>query len=264
MSRLTRLAAAAAAGLGLAAAPAVAVEVLPHQATYALELAEQSAGTGILRLEGQLVFKWAQVCDGWEIEQRDETTILFERGALVTVETEYDAWESPDGRDLRFNLTRQTNGVVTEQYSGIATISDDGAGTAHYRLPGPQRLRLPAGTLFPTTHSLALLARAEAGDTAFTASQFDGAMAYGVTELRAAIGPPTPAGGNPETLLSDTISWPVEMAYYPAEGSSRVPLHQLAVRLHANGVMETMDIDVGTFVIRASLRKLVALDSPIC
>ena len=264
MSRLSRLAARFATCLGLAATPAAALEILPHEAIYGLDLVEQSAEAGILRLEGRLVWRWARVCDGWEVEQRDEVTILVDRGAVITEESVYDAWESSDGRDLRFNLIRHTNGILTYQYSGIATISDDGMGTAHYRLPGPQQLQLPADTLFPVTHSLDLLRRAQAGEAAYSAWLFDVANGYGVSELRTTIGPPNPVAGSPEAYLSETASWPVEMTYYPAADGAGAPAYRVEARLHANGVMETMDIDVGDFVVRASLSKLVVLPEPEC
>ncbi len=265
-TRGDRMAFLSALSLGLWAPAAVAVEVEPHRATYVIELTDQEPGAGILALEGEQIVLWERVCDGWVIEQELDVDILYAQGTTLHFRVDYDVWESMDGQDLRFNARVTVNQMATEEYSGIATLSGNGPGTAHYRLPGPRQLPLPAGTLFPTGFSREMLRRAKEGEFQYDSLLFDGSEGSGVEEARITIGAPIPAGESTEELLAQSVSWPIEMSSYAyeADGGRGPLLDEVRSRLHANGVTEWWEAEMDGFAIRADLRKLVALDLPAC
>ena len=254
---------AALLGLAMPLAAAEAEEIVPHRAIYDLSLAQQRIGAGIGGVDGQMFFKWEDVCDAWTIEQRYQMSFVYSQGGEAAVQTSYATWESKDGQSFTFNLTRETNGVVDDEFRGAASLSGAEGGTARYRVPDNRRLDLPGGTYFPTAHSLELLRRAVAGETFFSALMFDGTEEEGLTELSAVIGQPLPADAGAEALLQ-TVSWPVEMAFYGLDVAESTPIYEISVRLYDNGVIDTMDIDYGDFVIRATLRELETLAPPEC
>ncbi len=246
------------------AGPVAAAELVPHRATYTLELAQQRVGAGISGVDGKMFFVWEDVCDGWTIEQRYQMSFIYAQGGEADVDTSYATWESKDGRQFTFNLRRETNGIIDDEYRGAASLADDGTGRARYRVPDDRTMDLPAGTFFPTAHSLELLRRAVGGETFFTALMFDGTEEQGLTELSAVIGQPLAADEVAAEPLLATISWPVEMAFFETEVLESTPIYEISVRLFDNGIIDAMDIDYGDFVIRATLEELEALDPPDC
>ena len=263
-ARAFRSAGALATMVLLAALPANAGEIVPHRAVYGLELAQQRVGAGISGVDGRMFFQWEDVCDAWTIEQRYRMNFVYSQGGDAEVVTTYATWESKTGERFTFNLRRETNGIVDDEFRGAATLSDAEGGSARYRIPEEREVALPPGTFFPTAHSVELMRRAAAGETFFSALMFDGTEAEGLTELSAVIGRPLDGDETVEDALLDTVSWPVEMAFFDIAALESTPIYEISVRLFDNGIIDTMEMDYGDFVIRASLLDLERLPPPDC
>ena len=246
--------------------PAGAWEIVPHRAIYTLDLESARVGSNVSDVSGQMLFQWEDSCDGWTIEQRYLLNFLYVQGDEAEISSVYATWETKDGLEFSFNLRSTTNGNIDELVRGVAGIDGEGeAGAVEFRLPEQAERVLPEGTVFPTAHSLLLLDRAEAGESLFTATLFDGTDAEGLTDVSAFIGdertevPDEQFGG-----ILNGSSWPVRMAFFPLADETLEPEFELDIVLFESGIVGAMIIDYGDFSVRAVLSELEALSNQSC
>ena len=246
-----------------AATPAMAWNIAPHRAVYEVDLLSVRNSSSIGDVEGLMSFRWADSCDGWTVEQSYWIRFLYSQGDDLDITSNYATWETYAGDELAFSLRSTADGEVDKEIRGQARRGDDG-GLVNYRLPETGEFGLPVGTMFPTEHTLAVLDRAEAGEAFFNALLFDGTEVSELTEVTAVIGPRRDAGDGLDDPLLARPSWPVRLAFHPVASSEATPEYEMSVQLYDNGVIDSMDIDYGDFVIRAQLRELEALPDAGC
>lgn len=272
----TVLATAVTAGALLAATPvlaqpaatsmaAVAAKIQPHRAIYAMSLGSARNGSKVSDVRGRMMFEWADACDGWTTEQRFQLRFVYSEGDDMAMNTNYTTWEAKNGLRYRFNVRKLVNGELDEEVRGEANLQADGAGTAQFTKPEPQEMELPAGTMFPTAHTLAILDHAERNEPFFTRTIFDGSDAEGPTEVSTVAGKPgAPKESGKDPLLKVGKSWPVRMAFFPLQSDSAQPEYEMSLRLLENGIAESMQIDYGDFTVNAVLEKIEALPKSGC
>ncbi|CAO3446311.1 cell envelope integrity EipB family protein [Azospirillum largimobile] len=272
----TVLAATVTAGALLAATPvlaqpaatsmaAVAAKIQPHRAIYAMSLGSARNGSKVSDVRGRMMFEWADACDGWTTEQRFQLRFVYSEGDDMAMNTNYTTWEAKNGMRYRFNVRKLVNGELDEEVRGEANLQADGAGTAQFTKPEPQEMELPAGTMFPTAHTLAILDHAERNEPFFTRTIFDGSDAEGPTEVSTVAGKPgAPKEAGKDPLLKVGKSWPVRMAFFPLQSDSAQPEYEMSLRLLENGIAESMQIDYGDFTVNAVLEKIEALPKSGC
>ena len=253
------------------AAGAGGSDILPHRATYKMSLQSARNGSKVADVRGQMSFEWADACDGWTTEQRFQLRFVYAEGEEMNMATNYVTWESKDGLHYRFNVRKTVNGELDEDVSGDAMLDKGGSGgTAVFARPEPMELSLPAGTMFPTAHTLALLDNAKTGGNFFVRTIFDGADDDGVTEVSAVIGKAEPVDKAIHEKFGKTVkldgqsSLPVRMAFFPAQSDSAQPEYEMSLRLLKNGIAESMQIDYGDFAMQAILDKLEPLPKSGC
>jgi hypothetical protein len=256
---------AAAAGI-LVATPSNAWEIAPHRAIYQLDLASARSGSQVSDVGGQMLFIWEDSCDGWTVEQRYRTSYVFSEGGQLEQRMTYATWESKDGQDFNFSVRNVTGDMADEEVRGVARMAGDGSGTVEFRTPEGHEELLPAGTLFPTAHTLRLLEQAEAGERLFVANLFDGTEVNGLNEISAFVtGPNVPESlqaGQNELLRRP--SWFVNMAFFSHSDQTPLPTYEMTVTLYDNGIVDGMLIDYGDFVVSATLVELEPVDQPDC
>lgn len=251
-----------------AALPAAATEITPHRAIYDMSLLSSKAGGDIADVSGTMQFEWADACDGWTVDQRSVMTFLYNSGDEVDLGWNLVSWESKDGLRYRFYVRKFQNGEMYDELRGDARLDGPGkGGVAEYTLPAPKRIHLPAGTMFPTAHSIELLRLAEADQRLLWAHVFDGSDEEGLFGVGAVITDRRDPEGVADTrspLLIAGPSWHVSLAFYAAEGQAAEPQHEQSLRLHANGVVEDLVLDYGDFTVSATLKKIEKLPPPDC
>ncbi len=257
----------AAAAPPVAATAAVpAVEIAPHRALYDLSLLSARRSSSVVDVRGRMMFEWADACDGWTVDQRFDLRFLYSGGDEMTMTTSYSTWESKDGLSYRFSVRKLVNGDETEVFRGRAAVDKLGAGgRADYVAPETRQMDLPAGTLFPSMHTVELVRRARAGDHLFLRTVFDGADADGVTDINAVIGSPTevaPDGHDPSLFAGP--GWPMRLAFFALGDSGNLPEYELNLVLVSTGVAESMEIDYGDFTVRVALNTIEPLDDLGC
>ncbi len=255
------------AGVWPAAAVPAGGQLLPHKAVYGLSLGERRSSTAVVEATGRFEFEWSDVCDGWAVNQRFRIALLYEEGLTVTYGWSLSSWEAKDGGRYRFFIRRFDGSGESESVRGEAELGADGSGTAVFHDPERREVALPAGTLFPTRHTLHVLESA-AGDVMSTWTLvFDGSGDEGLFGVSAALSRRLPPGAPTQlvsSLLSDVPSWRVNLAYYAAEAAAVEPDQEQGLRLFANGVVDEMRLDYGEFVLDADLTELSALPAADC
>lgn len=268
-----RLARPAILGAALLVAPAAAgaapaVELAPHRAVYTLDLAKVRESRHITDVDGEMTFTWQDVCDGWTLRYRTELSLAFADRPGQRLGWSYSAWEGDSGDRFRFFLRRFNDGGETLRRRGEARITPDAAGTATLQGTEPKEVSLPAGTLFPTRHTRAIIAAARAGEPFHYAEVFDGTGdSGGLFAASAAITGARPPETSPpldSPLLTGQRSWRVDLAFYPPAPGDATPQSEQSLRLYANGVAGDMRLDYRDFVLDAVLSEVEALPRPEC
>jgi hypothetical protein len=232
---------------------------------YEMRLATPRGQGGVEDVHGRLTVEWADVCEGWTVDQRMALVIDFgeDVGSARTLST-FASWESKDGLRFRFeDRTWHGDGSV-EEIGGAASLAAlDQPGEVRLTAPTADAIPLPAGTLFPTRHTLELIDRAAAGETYVVRQVYDGTT-ESASEVAAVIGAlaATPEGAI--VVPGGEEGWPMRLAFFSAEGRDDRPDYEIAVVLHANGVARDMVIDYGDYAIEAVLTAFEALPDPGC
>ena len=257
-------------------APALAaVEFVAHRALYKMKLQEANLGTGIAAVSGTMAVEWRDACTGWTFEYKSVIEVRFSEGRSLTLASTATTWESRDGRDYRFNIRHKSNGQVTERIEGVAKAGNPGReGRVVLSLPERRNIALPAGTLFPVAHTLALVGAAAQNAAAqnkvpafVSRNVFDGMDEKGLYQVTAVIGG---AGRQtddelpPRGALKNTRWWPVDLAYFGVASRKSVPDHEIKMRLYENGIADDLLLDFEDFIIRAEIDRVEIFPEPSC
>jgi envelope integrity protein B len=242
-----------------------AFEIVPHRAVYDLSFAGARGSSQVIDVTGSMVFEWEDACDGWSVTQRTAMSFSYQSGETVNLGWNLVTWESKDGMRYRFFIRNLQNGELKEEYRGEAHLDGPGqGGVADYTVPEGRKIQLPPGTLFPTAHTVTLLKHIEAGESFLWATIFDGFDADGVSDISALVtknlGTDTGAGRSP--LLSSVPSDRVHLAFFKHTDGTTEPEHEQQLRLHMNGIVESIVLDFGDFNVQGKLTELKALKPP--
>ncbi len=258
------------------AAPAWAANIAvdPHEALYDLTLDSARSASGIVGANGAMFYKWGETCDGWTLEQRFRLRISYAEQDATDISSTVVTYESKDGLRYRFNERRMRNGELDSEIHGEAHLNGLGkGGVAEFTKPEATTLPLKPGVIFPTAHTLALIAAAEAHQQFLSRYVFDGSAVENAGQVSAFIGDAlAPAGDKAPKPLNDPLlqhrSWPIRLAFFPASDSGAAdqsePDYELSMRLLENGVTQDMKLDYGDYVIGATLSDIKKLPRPAC
>ena len=252
--------------LGAAGMPALAFEIAPHRAVYDLSLAGSKGNSQVVDVTGAMEFDWEDACDGWSVTQRTAMAFSYQSGQTVNLGWNLVTWESKDGLRYRFFIRNLENGEVKEEYRGEAHLDGPGqGGVADYTVPEGRKIQLPPGTLFPTAHTVTLLKHIEAGENFLWATIFDGFDVDGVSDISALVTKNlgTEVGAADRSpLLSAVPSNRVHLAFFKHNDGSTEPEHEQQLRLHMNGIVESIVLDFGDFNVEGKLKELKPLKPP--
>ena len=252
------------AAFGIADARAGMVEPLPHRALYHMQILK--SGGDVADVEGEMAFEWQDSCDGWSVTQRSQMNFLYASGDSARVGWSLTSWEAKDGSRYRFVSRELTNGEVVSEFRGDANLSKNG-GEARYNKPNAHQTKLPAGSFFPTQHSLVLIEQAMKGAPMLWAEVFDGSDQDGLFAVSAAI-TPLPAAArkaaDQRRELKGVPGWNVSLAFYAPQTQAAEPEHEQSLQLYANGVVDRLVLDYGEFSIVGTLSKIETLPKPNC
>ena len=229
------------------------ITTAPHQALYRLSLSRLHQLSNIAGVSGQMSYRIEDACDGWNVAQKFSMQFVYADAPAAWVVSDYNTFESKDGKRFQFSTRRLKDGQVTEEILGKAERHGSGGGTINYQRPKAAEVPLPADVLFPNQHTLKILEAAAAGQKIIFIPLFDGSdttlgsdvnnviMAVkkpyvvkieNIAPLRPlppeandddsdeaaapqAITPMTADAINHSPLINGTRAWRIRMAFYP-------------------------------------------------
>ncbi len=252
-----------------ASAPVPAAEqfgarLVAHRALYTLtynpraSTATKNGGGGdVVAARGTMGYEVIDACDGWAVRQRLRMTVTNSEGQDVHMASDYATWESKDGLKFRFHMKQMTDNATTSQTDGDATLTKaGGAGEAHYIRPQDATKPLPAGTFFPTGHTVALLAAAREGKKFLAVPLFDGTDEKGAEDSSIAIIDWKPPHQTQFPALTPLASTRVRLAFFDRQPGTTTPTYQVGLRYWENGVADDMQMDFGDFVMDGKMTEL--------
>ncbi|RAU21502.1 DUF1849 domain-containing protein [Paramagnetospirillum kuznetsovii] len=260
--------AGAIAGLTSIATMAVAMpaELASHRATYKMGLASSRSGSGMANATGSWTYQFADSCDGWVTEFRLAITYSYSEGGQVETSTDFLGWESKDGLVYHFRVRQSRDGQITEEVEGTAKLNGPGqGGVARYTRPATHSIKLPKGTLFPTTHTIRLIDTATKGGRLLVRPLFDGQGDEGPFDTSAQIG--RAVASQPAALTSPLLNskvWPMRMAFFPNGSTESLPEFEMSLTYHPNGVAEDIEQIFKTFSLRGKLETIEMLPAGKC
>ncbi|MBY0430190.1 MAG: cell envelope integrity EipB family protein [Rhodospirillales bacterium] len=259
---------AAALGAVWAGEAAWAADMAPHRAVYTMSLASSRGSGGVVAANGTMTYEFNDACDGWTVDNRTVLNMAYSEGAQVSTTWDFVTWEAKNGSRYRFHVRSSRDGELSEEIDGTAHVSgEDRAGEAKYLKPEAKSFRLPAGTVFPTEHTVKLIDAAQAGERMFSRVIFDGAGVEGPLEVSAVVGPAanqdSPSPGPASSLIA-VPSWRVRMAFFPLTSREATPDYEVSARYYFNGIATEVLQQFGSFSLRGKLEKIEALPKPDC
>jgi hypothetical protein len=158
----------------IAAPMAGAQDFASHRAAYVVGSLDRAGGAGNGRTTGSYAFEIRANCDGgFVVHQRMKLEFEGGRAPLVS-EQQSSMTESGDGKRFTFDHRATTNGKLSSQFKGDATLGGSSPGQARFNEPAGQSVALSAETLFPVAIARATVRRALAGENGFEAPFFFG------------------------------------------------------------------------------------------
>jgi hypothetical protein len=245
----------------LACPPAFAVDLASHRAHYKLAL--DSARGDISGATGTMSYEVTDACEGgWATRQRLDMVVTNSDGQDVHMVSDYATLEAKDGHRMEFHMRQTTDTAVTSQVDGVATLeSTGGVGEAHYTSPQDKTVKLPAGTLFPTPHTEALINAASSGKKFFAVPLFDGTGEDGAQDTFVTIANWTGPSPAPEPALAALPSGRVHIAFFDRTKGASTPDYAVGMRYWANGVSDALSMDFGDFVMKGAMDEFKLVPS---
>ena len=269
------IAAVLAAG-DMPAAYAASVNLAPHRAVYDMVLGVSRNSASVTAVRGRMVYEMTgNACDGYTQNTRLVTEMTTSEGATTLSDLRSMTWEDAAGALMRFETTQSRDQKAAEATAGNAKRGD-AKGPVMVELTRPEKssVKLPAGTLYPVQHSIALIEAARASKKTMRADLYDGSekgdKAYD-TNARigrkvdaAVIATLPPLKNNAD--LDKVAAWPVSISYFEPgkEQQDATPVYELSFLFFENGVSRKLVIDYGDFSIKGEISELTMLEPGKC
>jgi hypothetical protein len=239
----------------------------PHRAVYDLSLDKASDRSGITGISGRMVYEFnGSACEGYTVTFRFVTKIDTGDTSRLT-DQQTTTFEDAEGKTFSFVTKSYVDQALDKEVKGTAKRQGK---DVKVDLEKPDARSIELGyTQFPTQHLVDLLNKADAGDTFYETSLFDGsedadkAMTTTVVIGKRAEGhtddPEAPALAS---LEKDRV-WPVEIAYFDEskKGGEELPEYRISFKLHENGITRDLVMDYGDFSIAGKLVNLKLFDT---
>jgi len=253
--------------VSVASAEAGPFKLRSHQATYAMKQVHQAgrSWSGVEQAQGELRYRFKNVCDGWTVEHQSNVTMNFENAQQSQMNWNYTSWEADDGTRIRFHSRMKQNGVQVENFSGEARF-EEGKGVVVYTNPDGRREDIPQGTRFPTTHLIESIERAQKGDLVFSSPYFDGSGEDAFFNVDAVMTRYTGKALHAvkEATLAPSPTWDMQLSFHEPDSQDSIASTQIGARYRKDGIATRLVQDFGDLVLVGDLVELTYLDEPVC
>lgn len=249
---------------------AMAQTLAPHRAVYDVALKDASDRSGILSMNGRIVFEFrGSACDGYTTNFRFVTRVRSASGNRLT-DQQTSTYEDGAGETFRFMTKSFVDEKLDHEVSGAAARENDSI-VVTLKEPTRQEIVLEPA-LFPSAHMLDLIDRAANGETFYETKIYDGSEeADRVMTTTVVIGQEkTVLDGDADAAdaLKDDPYRNVSISYYDVQtedhSGEALPDYEIAFKLYDNGVTRDLQMDYGDFALTGHLTQLELLPEQRC
>ena len=235
----------------------------PHRAFYKMTMGSSKVNSGIIGVDGRMIFEWRSTCDAWVVEQRYVMRYQREQGNETHTDTEFSAWENKNGERYKF-YEKNKSSDRKSKVEGVANYSPKTrSGAAIFQTPKEIKYNLPGNTMFPSKHTFFLLDAAKAQKQILVVPVFDGSEIQTAISVSAVIGKQKVLA-NPQNAMLSGRYWPIRMAFFAPGHKSTRPTHEMTINLHENGIAGDLVLDYTDFTVNMRLVKLEKITRPHC
>lgn len=265
-SSLPGSAQAAAAG-----APSGVAGLSAHRAAYEIKLASSRSGTGPAGATGLMAYEFADVCDGWTVENRIVLDMVYEEEEAVRIDWAFTSWEAKDGSRYRFRVKHTRDGEIIDDLKGEASLEASGKkGQATFSGSAEAERGLTPGTLFPTAHLLESFKAAEGGKVNFFRPMFDGGSLENPYEVNVHMSDGKKSDARVKELLESSGfkpsdgTWRFRVAFFSQGSKAAEPAFEMDVDYRRDGIAERILQDFGDFTLLMRPVQLTKTPPPDC
>ncbi|MSO77851.1 MAG: DUF1849 family protein [Alphaproteobacteria bacterium] len=236
------------------------LNLLPHRAVYSVKLGAARTGSSVTAIHGAMVFELAKTCESWTLQQRARFEMSDTDGESVRNEVNFTSWEAVDGKAYGFSLRSLRDGEIVEDVRGKARLDGDGSGEAIYSVPDLRSVELPVGTLFPITHTAALIEAGLNNRHQLTVPLFLGEREDEPMMVHAVITGRVGSANAADPLRADP-AWRVHMAFH-AMGDDALPALEMVQTLYPSGLVSEVTVQYEDFSMIYVLERAEPLPRP--
>jgi|GEM_PF-4608862 len=243
-----------------AVAPTKTVNIIPHRAYYTVKLKNAEGDSQVKATDGRMIIELTHDCEGWTLKQESASVVDLKEAPSEMMRSVYTAWESDDGKSLKFKTERVFDEKMKDSVEGFAGFTDKG-GTITYNSPETKEVKMAAGTLPPIAHLQKLLETAESGQRTSSVQVFDGSFYGNPVLIDTFIG--DKKGDCKLTENKDGL-YPMNLAIYAMPSVSSNPNFEIKQNIGKNGVMCSYEIKFDNYTVIGELDKYEPLPDKVC
>ncbi|MCL2473503.1 MAG: cell envelope integrity EipB family protein [Alphaproteobacteria bacterium] len=254
---------------------AVKAELMPHKATYRLELVKDAYGDAIRSLSGSISYELTKKCNDWHTVQKTNLTINYKNDTVFDMKSQESTTESEDAKTYNFSLERKIKGLGSLKIEGSAVKNEDNGVYVNFSKPEKKSKLFPRGTIFPLEHTKRVIELASLGKDFFSYRVFSGWVddkaskaEDGSTDVSASVMPAKKDSGTNKLLANagivDETPFSVHMASYLNNNTSGQPDMEVDMLIFKNGVIKSIKLDYGVFAVLGTLEELEPAKILLC
>ena len=238
-------------------------ELLPHRATYVLSLGHNLSGSDVVNVRGVMTYEFADACNGWTTTQKARLKFFYDDGRTDEVGWDLNSWEAKDGKRYRFFMRNFDGDNVTSEYKGEAEMPAPGqAGVAASRPRRRSGSPCRAGPCFrPAIASpCSAIWRGRPDVSRHRLRRLRRARGRWISAALAGSSKPAAEQAKLSPLLAAGPVYRLSLAFYAPQGEATTgdeatPQQEQSVSIYANGVIDRLTLDYGSFTVDAVLKE---------
>ncbi len=248
--------------------------LLPHRAVYDLSLIKASDRSGIIGMNGRIVYEMTgSKCDGFSVRFRFMTEVQTTRKNF-TNDQRTTSFEGGDGRSFSFVNQSYLNGQLEQELRGRANRGEE---KLSVKITKPETVNVELDdAIFMTEHIGILIEAAQEQQSIVAAKLFDGSdKGDELVDTTAVIGKRraeiTDVEGEPDQvsqLFKEQSAWPISVSYFStapsAEQGERLPIYQVSFIMHESGVSRDLKMLYDDYSLKGDLKQIEFLEKASC
>jgi EipB-like len=259
--------------LGLSLAGQAAADPLvpfaSHRAAYTISLVKGDGAQAPVAATGMIAYEFrGSACDGYASDFRQVTELQRNEGDPMASDTRAIMFEDAQAKKMRFKIDSTVAETSQPTIDGSATHGDGGDLSVDLKAPKQETLHLGKDVLFPTQHLFHVIEAAKEGEGTLAARVYDGSdTGEKIFDTLTVIGKQASslsADLAKAEALKSVRRWPVTISYFDTAKKDGAPDYILSFDLYENGVLGSLKLDYGQFVLVAQLSKFELLQSEPC